>query len=159
MKLTDIQYDTAELKIQWAAIEKSRMVALDQIVRKRYAKVTGLDKSDPQELFCFAVGFTEPPPDLTKNKTARKWAEHFRQVDPEFAGSPENEQSFRKSLGTPTLLETILALANRAKDDAELAGWLTKLLAIYNRGRIIQAQLETSNADKNRVNPIAQLVD
>src|ERR1039458_9646093 len=68
MKLTDIQYDTAELKIQWAAIEKSRMVALDQIVRKRYAKVTGLDKSDPQELFCFAVGFTEPPPDLTKIK-------------------------------------------------------------------------------------------
>lgn len=148
MESNDIQFCATELKTQWEAIAKSRMTALDKIFGKRYSKVTGLDENDPQELFRFAVGFTEQPPDLTQDKTAQKFAEEFQRVDPQFAGSPETEQLFRKWLGTPTLRETTLALANRSQDDAELAGWLTKLVGMYHRGRIAQAELETSNYDK-----------
>jgi hypothetical protein len=148
MESNTIQHDTAELKVQWATIAKSRMDAMLKIISTNFRKVTGLDENDPPELWRFAVGFMERPSDLTGNKKAKILSEHFLQTDPQFAGSPEDEQKFRDSLGKPAMHDSILALANRSKDDAQLAEWLTKLLAIYKHGTITQAELEKKGVSK-----------
>ena len=128
-----IQHNTDELRAEWELIAKSRMDAMRSQARKRYAKIRGANENDPPELWRFIVGFSERLPDLTKNKTAKALAEHFRQVDPQFVGSPEFYAACRGSIGKPSLRETVAALAARAKDDAEIAGWLAKLLAIYRQ--------------------------
>jgi hypothetical protein len=149
MEANITQRDTAELKVQWSIIAKSRMDAMKKITRTNYHKVTGLDENDPPELWRFAVSFSERQPDLTRNKNIKNLSEHFRQIDPQFAGRPEDYQKFRDSLGTPALRDTILALANRAKDDAQLAEWLTKLLAIHKHGPILRSELESKNISKS----------
>jgi hypothetical protein len=143
-----IQHDTATLKTQWETIAKSRMDAMKTITSAVYRKVTGLDENDPPELWRFAMGFMERPPDLTGNKKAKILSDHFQKTDPQFAGRPEGYQQFRDSLGTPKLRDTILALANRSKDDAELAGWMTKLVAIYKHGPISQVERENNGFSK-----------
>ncbi len=120
-----IQYPTEELKAEWEAIAKSRLEAVRKIVRERYYRVAGLSDNDPPELWRFAVG--RLPRDLTINNKTKKLAEHFQIVDPSFAGAPESYTHFRNDLGTPNLRETVAALVLRAKDDAELAAWLSKL--------------------------------
>lgn len=131
-----IQYDTAKLQSQWARIARSRLDSLKKIAQKSHSKALGLDKTDPPELWRYAVGHIEPPRELAKADAvrAKALAERIRRYVPYFAGDPETYQKFRERLGKPTLRETVLALANRAQDDPTFAKYLRKVLALHGRG-------------------------
>lgn len=130
-----IQYDTAKLQSQWPRIARSRLDSLKRIAQKSHSKALGLDKTDPPELWRYAVGRIEPPRELAKADAvwAKALAERIRRYVPDFAGDPETYQKFRERLGKPTLRETVLALANRAQDDPKFAKHLRKLLALHDR--------------------------
>jgi hypothetical protein len=140
-------YNTATLESQREAILKSQLDARIGIIFKAYGKVARLDKSDPSELWRFAIGNSARPENLTSNPRAVIIADRLRQFDPQFGGDPGTYERFRDSLGKPTLGETVLNLASRCQDDTVLARHLPKLLRIYKRGPISQDQYQAAAAD------------
>jgi hypothetical protein len=142
-----IQYDTAKLNSQWLTIAKSRLEAFRKIFGQSYFKATGLNENDPPELWRFAVGLRGAS-DLTEDNRARELADSLGSLDPQFMGHPDNYKQFREALGKPTLRDTVLSLAQRVPDDAELSSHLSKLLMLYKQGPIPPEKFERAGADK-----------
>jgi hypothetical protein len=126
MNTETIGYDSAKLREQCPIIQQSKWNALKNIGDDAYFRAFGLSASDPSELWRLALSRSEPLSD----------AEHYTQ--------------FRTTLGKPTLGETIQSLAPKAKDDDELAGWLSKLRASYSRPPITRVEYDQARKDSDQ---------
>ncbi|MEO8429346.1 MAG: hypothetical protein ABI651_19820 [Verrucomicrobiota bacterium] len=106
------------------------------MIARSYQKAIGLTETDPPELLQFALSRSEPrtePLTPEELKRSKDFGDHIRKHDPTFDADKTYQpgQQFLAKLGDVTLRNTAERLAARAKDDAELARWLSKLLNIY----------------------------
>jgi hypothetical protein len=141
----------AKLQHQWRKIAASRLNASKRIETERYCKATGLTEADPPELMCVALSKSDPRPFTTMKqpKRAKELGDYVRQYDLDFdANAGEPYKNWHKSLGQLgrlTLRPTVQSLAAKARDDAQLSGWLKKLLKLWKRPQITADKYERAS--------------
>lgn len=147
-----IQYDIMKLDEQHPVICASRMKALKKMISDVYVRTTELSLADPPELWLFALGKSEPIETFTdkENVRAKGMADRFRQLDSQFAVALETCNQLGTERGTPSLRETIQSLTSKAKDDDELANWLSKLVALHRRPLIARKEYDQARKDSDK---------
>jgi len=116
-------YDKKKLAENCPKILGSVFAALEVLNRRTYFRIIPLDEGDPPELWRYALAH------LRNHSTHQVY------------------EAWRNELGMPTLAETTLALLQRTQSDSLFSQYLSKALAIYDRGMVSAADYKKAGVD------------